>query len=63
MFLAGLWCSTFNPAAFSFLEPIFKRLKTLEKEGTYVDFIYYKQGGEQSEPPACSYLIVIIGNV
>lgn len=34
MFLAGLWCSTSKPAAFSFLEPIFKRLKTLEEEGT-----------------------------
>ena len=31
MFLAGLWCSTSKPAAFSFLEPIFKRLKTLEE--------------------------------
>ena len=31
--LAGLWCSTCKPAAFSFLEPIFKRLKSLEDEG------------------------------
>ena len=35
MFLAGLWCSTSKPAAFSFLEPTFKRLKTLEEEGSY----------------------------
>ena len=43
MFLAGLWCSTFKPAAFSFLEPIFKRLKTLEEEGTCVYFVYYQR--------------------
>ena len=36
MFLAGLWCSTSKPAAFTFLEPIFKRLKTLEEEGIQV---------------------------
>ena len=31
MYLAGLWCSTSKPATFTVLEPIFKRLKTLEE--------------------------------
>ena len=36
MLLAGLWCSTQKPLAFTFLEPIFTSLKEMNVTGMMV---------------------------
>ena len=42
MLLAGLWCSTQKPPAFTFLEPIFTSLEEMNIAGiANSHFIYY----------------------
>ena len=39
MILAGLWCSTQKPPAFTFLEPIFTSLKEMNVEGIMIVYV------------------------
>jgi hypothetical protein len=36
MFIAGIWCAARKPPTFSFLEPVMKRLKSLQLEGIII---------------------------